>query len=989
MTYPASRPSPGVVLVLAAAASACGKPTASGPGADTTGEDTGGGVLPDEHPCDTDVQVKLGHLSTSAGGAAQDPDCFDGEANFLVVPDVGGHAGIACDPWNITNACPVGQKCMPVDGGPLDRVWDSTVCVPIASSPLPIASPCTPPDPAEPESDPCAAGALCWADALGGGVCVEVCSVASGSSSNGVANRLVGGGPGDVCVHTNMDSLSVAVPLCNPVDPAAFCDPSEGCYPVHNGFVCSAPSGDPDAATLGDACSFVNDCEPGLLCRDAGELLGCGAESCCTEFCDLADPVPACTSPGLACVPWFPSTQAPYHPTTDFRDVGYCGIDPSVAMYVDQYDPFGADNGTSYAAGLLATCEPTTGNRFDLASFGRDLEELCDALPLCAAQHDVYVELDATLIKEAGVSPPGGPRPLGIAEIDVVDGVANYSDGIEMTVGHGQHTVEFCAYDDLSTQIGCAQQDVRVDPPMAVGTQTGGGTTGEIAGQLAPAFLVLSGRAGATQLTGLTNDGQVTVTLPKGFGFPFHGTSYGTIRVQANGGVSFGSSGSAVGPTNVALPSSTAPDLAVLWDDHNPALGGGVWTYYDATRFVVSWEDVRHTSGPAGTSVSFQVHLLPSGKFEYHFLDTHYSTTSSLNGAKSATIGAQRPNDTAWLQVSHNTTLWGDGKARRALRVTTDDCIVSALEYDEWVECNDPELVVPPEAAIDACERSDGKVWVPSPEIPTLCGWPTRYRVIGRLVEGGSSVSTMTPLVPARDIIGAAVTAAPGVYLAEWSVMNGPLLVAGPYEQILTVAPTFAVKYGAATATAYDFVPIAATGTPLNLGADAEATVAIPFNFPFYGGKYGAVTVGANGAVRFNSGDVHYTNSAIPSSLSTSPDVAVFWDDLNPASAGDVYTKHDAVNDRFIVSWEAVPHHVNIAAGSFQMHLYVTGRIEFHYADANFGTSSYNNGRSATIGIQDHVAGFTAIHNVPISHNQAWSAMDGQARVFQPICDVP
>lgn len=983
------------LIALALVACACGKPTNTGPAADSTGgEDTGGGVLTDD-PCDTDAQEQLSHLSTSAGGAAQDPSCVDGEGMFLVAPDVGGHAGLdACRPWvppgQQGGDCPIGEKCMPQDSDPLDRIWDSTACVAIAPSPLLLGAACVPPDPADPESDPCDAGLLCWAQSATAGTCVEACHVAALPANDeiGVGNYLVAADPDEVCVFTDLDALSVALPLCNPVDPAALCDPALGCYPVHNGFVCLAASGDPDPGELGDPCSLVNDCSPGLLCKDASALPpGCATSACCTEFCDLQDP--SCSAPSATCQPWFQPTQAPFHPTTDFRDVGFCGIDPSATMFVENYEPFEAHNGTSYAGGLLAACKASTGNRFDLASFDRDLEELCDALPLCAAHSNLYIELSGTLVTEAGVSPPpGGPRALGTAEVDVVNGVATYSDGIEMTVGHGQHTVQLCAYDDLMVEVGCMQQDFKVDPPMATGTQATGVPTGEIAGQVAPAFVALTGKSGATQITGLTNDGQATVTLPNGFTFPFHGSSHGSIRVQANGGVFFGTSGTALGPTNVALPASTAPDLAVLWDDHNPAAGGGVWTYYDATRFIVSWENVPHSAGPAGTSTSFQVHLLPSGVFEYHYRDTHYTTTTTtLNGAKSATIGSQKPNDAAWLQVSHNTALWSTGKARRALRVSGDDCIISPLQYDDWIQCNDPELEVAPEAMIDACERTDGKVWVPAPEIPTVCGWPTGYEVVGRLVDGGTSASTMLPLNPPRDIVGAAVTAVPGVYRAQWSVMNGPLLVSGPYEQILTVAPNFAVKYGAAASTTYGFVAIATTGTPLNLGADAEATVTVPFQFPFYGGRYTSTTIGANGAIRFNAGDVHYNNVALPSSVSTSPDIALFWDDLNPASAGDVYTKYDASNDRFIISWENVPHHVNVGAGSFQVHLYVTGRIEFHYADGDFGNSSYNNGQSATIGIQDHVAGLTSIHNVLITHNLAWSTMNGQARAFQPTCD--
>lgn len=162
---------------------------------------------------------------------------------------------------------------------------------------------------------------------------------------------------------------------------------------------------------------------------------------------------------------------------------------------------------------------------------------------------------------------------------------------------------------------------------------------------------------------------------------------------------------------------------------------------------------------------------------------------------------------------------------------------------------------------------------------------------------------------------------------------------------------------------------------------------ALPFPFRYYGGTYSSVWVGSNGAIRFNSGDINATNSALPSTLSTSPDIAPFWDDLAPDVAGDAYTKYDATNQRFIISWEGVPHAVNVGAASYQIHLYETGRIEFHYLDGNFGTSSYNNGRSATIGIQDHAAGLASTHYVSVSHNSAWSAMDGTGKAFQPYCD--
>jgi hypothetical protein len=46
-------------------------------------------------------------------------------------------------------------------------------------------------------------------------------------------------------------------------------------------------------------------------------------------------------------------------------------------------------------------------------------------------------------------------------------------------------------------------QGIQVNAPLAVGLISGGGYTGEIAGEVAPRFVSLPGRSGATQLSSL------------------------------------------------------------------------------------------------------------------------------------------------------------------------------------------------------------------------------------------------------------------------------------------------------------------------------------------------------------------------------------------------------------------------------------------------------------------------------------------------------
>ncbi len=134
----------------------------------------------------------------------------------------------------------------------------------------------------------------------------------------------------------------------------------------------------------------------------------------------------------------------------------------------------------------------------------------------------------------------------------------------------------------------------------------------------------------------------------------------------------------------------------------------------------------------------------------------------------------------------------------------------------------------------------------------------------------------------------------------------------------------------------FDFVALDLVGgTPLGLGDDEEADVTLPWAFPFYGVDYSEITVSANGGVRFGAGgEVAYANTCLPDNGSTTVDIAVFWDDLNPAEGGEVRTWYDSSLDRFIVSWEAVPHYIAIAVGRCAYTRCVHGLLQSHAAES-------------------------------------------------------
>ncbi len=162
--------------------------------------------------------------------------------------------------------------------------------------------------------------------------------------------------------------------------------------------------------------------------------------------------------------------------------------------------------------------------------------------------------------------------------------------------------------------------------------------------------------------------------------------------------------------------------------------------------------------------------------------------------------------------------------------------------------------------------------------------------------------------------------------------------------------------------TSLDYVAVPASEAPLGdpifgFGDDDEETVALPWTFEWYGVGYTDVVVGANGGIRFTTGDVGL-GSCLPAS-SGAPTVAALWDDLNPGLAllgGGIYAWHDVADDRFIIAWEDIEHYSFLPTGdgaTFQIHLFSDGAVEIHYLDLAMGDSTYDDAASATIGIQD------------------------------------
>jgi subtilisin family serine protease len=166
---------------------------------------------------------------------------------------------------------------------------------------------------------------------------------------------------------------------------------------------------------------------------------------------------------------------------------------------------------------------------------------------------------------------------------------------------------------------------------------------------------------------------------------------------------------------------------------------------------------------------------------------------------------------------------------------------------------------------------------------------------------------------------------------------------------------------------AYNWIEISGIGTPIAFTGDDQNLGAfnIGFNFPFYGTDFSSFRACTNGWISFtNVDDVEYTNVELPSTAAPENMIAPFWDDLTFGVSGDAYYHFDG--QRLVIEYKDVPRLSSGGPYSFQIHLYPSGKIEFHYQSMP-GTRL----NEATIGIQNETLdiGLTPAFNVAYVHD--------------------
>ncbi|MHA1251819.1 MAG: hypothetical protein ACTSRP_17650 [Candidatus Helarchaeota archaeon] len=142
----------------------------------------------------------------------------------------------------------------------------------------------------------------------------------------------------------------------------------------------------------------------------------------------------------------------------------------------------------------------------------------------------------------------------------------------------------------------------------------------------------------------------------------------------------------------------------------------------------------------------------------------------------------------------------------------------------------------------------------------------------------------------------------------------------------------------------------ATTGTQLFLADNGYSAQILPFSFKFYDQTFSIIYLSANGYLSFNdSSPSDWSEDGIPSS---DPDnlylIAVFWDNLRPASGGGggtIYVKSFSNPSCWVAQWQDIHHFPRgTVVGTFQVILFENGDIKFQYDYISYTAGGYDTG---------------------------------------------
>ena len=243
---------------------------------------------------------------TTTGGPFAD-STSDSSDSSTTGPDA-----LACD--IAAQDCPPGEKCTfsTIEG----YEYDSTRCVPIVEDAVGLEEPCMVVGDPYSGEDTCGIRTICWYvdEDTAVGRCIPICG-GVGPFSGCISDQYV-------CQQSAGGVLGLCFPHCDPL--GEDCTAVEVCVPTSSTFLCY-PLVVP-GIPAGEACEFLNVCEPGTFCGNPDVAAVCDQlnAGCCVPFCNVDDPGTTCETfdPTTSCVPWYSDGAAP----PEHAHVGACAL---------------------------------------------------------------------------------------------------------------------------------------------------------------------------------------------------------------------------------------------------------------------------------------------------------------------------------------------------------------------------------------------------------------------------------------------------------------------------------------------------------------------------------------------------------------------------------------------------------------------------------------------------------------------------------------
>ncbi len=143
------------------------------------------------------------------------------------------------------------------------------------------------------------------------------------------------------------------------------------------------------------------------------------------------------------------------------------------------------------------------------------------------------------------------------------------------------------------------------------------------------------------------------------------------------------------------------------------------------------------------------------------------------------------------------------------------------------------------------------------------------------------------------------------------------------------------------TASNADFdIDAAVNGNKLSgLDDDDSREIPLPFEFPFYGGRYRSVFVNSDGNLTFGMGDNASSDRNLSRMAAGPPRICPLFADLDPSNSQQGVRVFSEAG-RVVISWANVPFYGLTRMQTFQVALYPSGAVEFTYGDTNVVTDN-------------------------------------------------